>query len=320
MRIPAIDSFSTQSAVRKPMFGGRFEDSGKVWKILRRPWTDSYDTINIRGSHRRRRVARNIEDINGLRHPETGEPAPLWLLKKDWDAVIKLRSLYKHNYDIDASLRDPAGNTALAVLFEHGRGDYPDTTWLVSELKEAGADYAVTNHAGESLLFNIARSYRGDVWREQFHKEQILEVLKAGVDINQKNGKGQTALMIAAARGRDDLVGFMMMEGADPNLWDNDGNDIWYYVKQNTGNARTYEATKELLLGKTRQNRESSLMVKLSELPPSKRQRAIEQIQAEIELRQAERKLADTLADAELSDEEIEALARVIDETDAGQE
>ncbi len=47
----------------------------------------------------------------------------------------------------------------------------------------------------------------------------VIEFLvKRGVDINARNEAGETALILAAWYGRDELVGILLKKGADPNV------------------------------------------------------------------------------------------------------
>lgn len=50
-------------------------------------------------------------------------------------------------------------------------------------------------------------------------KPFVIEfLLKRGVDVNARNEQGETALIIAAWYGRDELVEILLKKGADPNV------------------------------------------------------------------------------------------------------
>ncbi|SRR5579884_2370680 len=53
--------------------------------------------------------------------------------------------------------------------------------------------------------------------------ESIRLLLEAGVDVNVADGRGQTALHGAAAKGYDQVVKFLVEHGADPNAKDRNG-------------------------------------------------------------------------------------------------
>jgi uncharacterized protein len=84
-------------------------------------------------------------------------------------------------------------------------------------LLQAGADPKLTTKDGSNaLLFAAGIGYRDK--QTKGSDEQALEALKLcmdqGLDINQANGKGETALHGAALRGSDVLVKFLVDHGA----------------------------------------------------------------------------------------------------------
>src|SRR5262249_25795870 len=46
----------------------------------------------------------------------------------------------------------------------------------------------------------------------------LARLLEAGAAINGRDGKGQTALMLAARRGHQDAVDLLLQRGADPDV------------------------------------------------------------------------------------------------------
>jgi ankyrin repeat protein len=52
---------------------------------------------------------------------------------------------------------------------------------------------------------------------------QTVALIDKGTDVNVRDGQGRTALMIAVARGKLDVVRLLLQRGADPNLADNGG-------------------------------------------------------------------------------------------------
>lgn len=57
-------------------------------------------------------------------------------------------------------------------------------------------------------------------------KALISEALKSGIDINAKNEKGHSALMLAAYNGHYEVSDFLIQNGADVNSVDLEGNSI----------------------------------------------------------------------------------------------
>ena len=65
-----------------------------------------------------------------------------------------------------------------------------------------------------------------------FTVDSVRRFLENGNDINnQDNNDGSTLLMEAVARGKEDVVGFLLDEGANVNLQDNDGVTALGYYK-----------------------------------------------------------------------------------------
>ena len=56
--------------------------------------------------------------------------------------------------------------------------------------------------------------------------EHVEQILKSGYDINSKNEKGHSALMLAAYNGHYNLVQFLISQGADVNSIDISGSTI----------------------------------------------------------------------------------------------
>lgn len=56
--------------------------------------------------------------------------------------------------------------------------------------------------------------------------ERVEQILKSGFDINLKNDKGHSILMLAAYNGHYDLVQFLIEQGADVNSVDHSGSSI----------------------------------------------------------------------------------------------
>lgn len=51
----------------------------------------------------------------------------------------------------------------------------------------------------------------------------VQQILDADVNVNVRDADGMTAIMLAAMSGQDEVVGMLLMKGADVNLMKNDG-------------------------------------------------------------------------------------------------
>lgn len=81
---------------------------------------------------------------------------------------------------------------------------------LVTLLSFSLLVFVQKTHADEesATLFSAARN--GNI-------EQLHRLLKAGIDVNARNGDGMTALMIAAAAEQTEMVKQLIESGADVN-------------------------------------------------------------------------------------------------------
>lgn len=65
------------------------------------------------------------------------------------------------------------------------------------------------------------------------HDNAVKEILKANVDLNLKNNRGETALIMAASNGKKEVVKLLVRAGADKSITDNNGRTALDYAIQN---------------------------------------------------------------------------------------
>ncbi len=80
----------------------------------------------------------------------------------------------------------------------------------------AATNFEVLNGDGAAAISLFDAALRGD-------GPQVRSALRAGQAINQKNAKGQTALMLAASKGSVDVIRILLNEGATVDVRDNEG-------------------------------------------------------------------------------------------------
>ena len=124
------------------------------------------------------------------------------------DNVELLKTLLKDNPDIIYSQDDP-GYTMIAVACESGRVEN------VKYLLKQGANPRICNNKGKSAL-TIAAS-KDNV--------ALLETLLAHTnsEINHKDKQGLTMITSACANGRVENVKYLLKQGADPRICNNEG-------------------------------------------------------------------------------------------------
>ncbi|XP_022809867.1 serine/threonine-protein phosphatase 6 regulatory ankyrin repeat subunit A-like [Stylophora pistillata] len=103
----------------------------------------------------------------------------------------------------DVNSRNDNGVTPLRIAVLYGQSE------TVRYLLENGADPFVKGSYSRNLL-HVA-SYGGQV-------AIIDEMIKQGLDVNSKDGNGDTPLILAAAYGREKAVKYLLQGGADPSI------------------------------------------------------------------------------------------------------
>jgi ankyrin repeat protein len=102
-------------------------------------------------------------------------------------------------------------------------------------LLEHGADPRINTFQGTSPLMAAAgvNWVVAQTWTEG--PEQLLEAVKLcralGMDVNQKNSMGITALHGAANRGSDDIIRYLVEQGADLTAQDNEHRSALDWAK-----------------------------------------------------------------------------------------
>jgi ankyrin repeat protein len=65
------------------------------------------------------------------------------------------------------------------------------------------------------------------------HDNAVKELIKANVDLDLRNNRGETALILAAAAGKKDVVKALLRAGADRSIADNNGKTALDHAVQN---------------------------------------------------------------------------------------
>jgi len=131
-------------------------------------------------------------------------------------AVVKF--LVESGAEIDKA--DNGGETALTMacnMIRYKEGS-PE---IIEFLVKSGAD------ANKALMYAAQKGYNADI--------KIIKILhQAGVEIDQPDDKGWTALMFAVKNCRDDLTDLLVELGANINKVSNDGFSPYKYARSNS--------------------------------------------------------------------------------------
>ncbi|KAL8878727.1 MAG: hypothetical protein Q9198_003528, partial [Flavoplaca austrocitrina] len=125
--------------------------------------------------------------------------------------VEAVRSLLKHG--VSPNIRDGDGNTPIHGAALSGEHE------MIEILVDHGTDPTAQNDAGESGPHAFLRSEYPNYWMPPL----VPLLVRCGVPVNAPDAEGKTALHIAAHRGLDSPVEFLMEHGADSSRKDHKG-------------------------------------------------------------------------------------------------
>jgi ankyrin repeat protein len=160
------------------------------------------------------------------------------LLYKKWFGLVAT------NNTINVEIKDKHGNTPLM------RAAGKSNNYAVQQLLRFGADINAINNQGYTALgraqkekhkatYALLKSYGATVEKKQALVDEhpfiaaayendiaaMEKLLKQDTSIiNMQNKDGRTALLIAVAAGNIDAARFLLAQGANPNIKNNDGN------------------------------------------------------------------------------------------------
>jgi ankyrin repeat protein len=198
-----------------------------------------------------------------------GRPAPL--LDDTIDPVGMVKALLAHGADPNVKLRRPiigrhTRNTGDSSLSEGttalGRAAKSGDVTLMKVLLEGGADPNLTqaDYTTVAMIAATGRGQRiypgaasvGTPATEDDSLEALKLALQHGVDPDAFNGRGETALHLAAARGADSLVRYLAELGAKLDMKDRRGRTpldraLGVGNENRQGPAEVHESTATLL-------------------------------------------------------------------------
>jgi len=162
------------------------------------------------------------------------------------DYLINIATAPQNNHDKFMALRDsgvkikkynPIYNEA--IFSKVKSGDFFYTQMLI----EAGVDVNIIDNDENNLLMSAIQSPNCSVY------EFINFLIKKGIDVNAKNKRGVTALMLLISHTwMFKEISLLLNNGADVTAMDNSGHDALYYlVNSNYKDKETYEFVKNYL-------------------------------------------------------------------------
>lgn len=122
--------------------------------------------------------------------------------------LAQLQTLLDHGANPNAI--NSRGFTPLILAAYHGHVE------LMEQLIQSGAQPCAIDHKGSNAMMGAA-------FRGQLHVIQWL-LKNSPCGVNHRNHAGQTALMMAALFGREEIVDLLLQHNADANIADAMGN------------------------------------------------------------------------------------------------
>jgi len=187
-----------------------------------------WEAVNVRNLY-----VHNSKFVNGIDRAPVLELIKA-LVAKGADLNVRTRETppFRHHLlEVTGSLEwvDYTGQTPFLTAALAG-----DIT-VMKLLLENGADPNIHTFEGTSPLMAAAgvNWVLAQTWTEG--PEQLLEAVKMcfelGMDVNQQNSMGLTALMGASNRGSDGIIRFLVDQGADLTLLDNENRSALDWAK-----------------------------------------------------------------------------------------
>ena len=121
---------------------------------------------------------------------------------------------------------DEKGETALFAAVRAGRAS------AVELLLANGSDAQLKNKRGATVLHLAAAEGNRDADARKVRKDIGAMLLKSGAAVNATDAEGMTALHVALARQREELVELLLTNGADLKLKDTRGRTPLHYAAQ----------------------------------------------------------------------------------------
>ena len=151
----------------------------------------------------------NIDELN-----QDGYSCLMIAAKQGNAEIIKL--LLSHNADLN--VKGYCDLTALLVACQFG---WESVVKLLLEHEKIKIDLTTTDVSGNNAL----------MFASMYGSFQIAELLiKAGMNVNDKNDKQGTALSFGVLFGKENLIEFLLNNGCDANAQDQHGNTALHFA------------------------------------------------------------------------------------------
>lgn len=154
-------------------------------------------------------------------------------LKNDDASISFFKELMSKMKNVNDEVSD---QTLLGYCLKEGA----DVKIIQILIEDYGCNCQYKNNAEENFIFTVINNY--NIVPEK-GKGYIQLLLENGVDVNEKNSVGETALIRAVIKCKEDYISLLIENGAEANETDSRNNTAFYYA---VAEQRSYEMYKIL--------------------------------------------------------------------------
>ena len=126
--------------------------------------------------------------------------------------------------NVDFNIKDKAGKTALDYAIKHNRREMIEFLYLSGANTNLSLDEALKKAAEIQNINNQKQNWFNEINKPAPDINVLLACLAGGDDVNARDDKGKTALVIAATNGQAEICQLLLAAGADVNARDENGN------------------------------------------------------------------------------------------------
>jgi ankyrin repeat protein len=139
--------------------------------------------------------------------------------------------LMKNN--VDFNIKDKAGKTALDYAIKHNRPEMIEFLYLSGANTNLSLDEALKKAAEIQNINNQKQNWFNEINKRAPNINVLLACLAGDYDVNARDDKGKTALIIAATNGHTEICQLLLAAGADVNARDENGNSALRWATHN---------------------------------------------------------------------------------------
>ncbi|MCX2452555.1 ankyrin repeat domain-containing protein [Pedobacter sp. PLR] len=155
-------------------------------------------------------------------------------LPADEDSLSYLESFVQKHDNINDEV---GGETLLSFALAEGAAPA-----IIKALIAGGCNTDFRNAAEENLIYQVVNNNQ---IKPELISEYLSDLLDNGLDLNEANIEGTTALHLAVKRAKREVIPVLLANGANPNEVDGKGITAFYTAAVDLSDLKIYEALSE---------------------------------------------------------------------------